>query len=165
MGVGCAPIPGTGEDRSMMRPMRTKCRTSGRRGRLVTLLAVVVTSLSAAACGTNRGTRLPPVGESVGADSLESLRTSAFQLVGEPACQDASQCRSVAFGSKPCGGPSSYLVYSTQATDSAALAAVAERYRELQADANRALGRVSDCQVVPRPAVMCEGRRCTAGRP
>jgi len=63
-------------------------------------------------------------------------------------------------GSKPCGGPRSYVVYSMVTTDSAALALITQRYNAADARLNRERGLVSDCTFLPPPELECVGGRC-----
>src|ERR1700682_4458868 len=59
---------------------------------------------------------------------LQQLREAVVRQGGEPRCSQRSQCRLQALGSKPCGGPRSYVAFSTAVTDSAALALAVQRY-------------------------------------
>jgi hypothetical protein len=63
-------------------------------------------------------------------------------------------------GAKPCGGPWSYLVYSMATSDSVQLAAAVQEYTAYQADLNRKLGLVSDCQFLSAPTVDCMAGVC-----
>lgn len=90
-------------------------------------------------------------------------------MIGDAACRDDSQCRVMPLGAKPCGGPEAYVAYSTARTDERQLEALASRYREARSARNQRLGLVSDCSVVPEPAVRCvpvagqdAGGRCQA---
>lgn len=122
---------------------------------LLSVLVMVGCAASAPAPSSQAGAR---------GESLDTLRAAVLQLAGDPTCEDVSQCRSIAFGSKPCGGPWSYLVYSAQTTDSVSLAAAVSRYNRREAQLNRELGRASDCQVVLPPRLSCVSARCTALR-
>lgn len=93
--------------------------------------------------------------------SLDSLRTVVNELVGEPVCESAADCRAIAFGAKPCGGPWTYLPYSISVTDSARLSRAAARYDRREEELNRKDGRVSDCRYVPEPGLECREGRCT----
>ena len=118
------------------------------------LVVLVVT-----ACG---GSQPPNPGTSTQLDemSLDSLRATITVLIGEPLASSASQCRAIAFGSKPCGGPWSYLVYSTEVTDSVKLAQLVSFYTQREADLNRTEGRVSDCRAVMLPRISLSRGRC-----
>jgi hypothetical protein len=93
--------------------------------------------------------------------ALDSLRGEIVALIGEPPCVDVSQCRAIAFGSKPCGGPWQYLVYSTMTADSAALTAAVAGYNAEEARLNEEQGRVSDCRVVGHPRLACAQQQCS----
>ena len=122
-----------------------------RGGRVAALLGIALILTSAGGCGSP--TPPPP-------DELETLQARVLQMIAEPVCQDVSQCRSVAFGSRLCGGPASYLVYSTQATDSAALAEVVAQYNQLAALRNQGFDVLGPCVFVEPPTLACDGFRC-----
>ena len=83
-------------------------------------------------------------------------------MIANGAAADVGLCRTIAFGSKPCGGPQQYLIYSASTTDSAALAAAVARYNALESEINKREGRVSDCMLVSPPAVALNNGRCSA---
>lgn len=124
---------------------------------------VVAMAAITSACGSH-GQPEPVREGDVPPTSLSTLRADIVALVGDPTCSDEAQCRAMPFGSKPCGGPWSYLVYSTGATDSARLAAAVARYNVEEARLNTEEGRVSDCAVVTPPVPQCLEGRCTATR-
>ena len=129
----------------------------GRAALLVALLIVLFT----AGCGTKK--RPPPVRESQNeAESLDSLRAAVLELIDEPVCKSVSQCRSIAFGSKPCGGPWAYLAYSVETTDSVKLAGTVADYTTYEARLNREESRASDCRFVSPPRLACVTSRCSA---
>ena len=97
-------------------------------------------------------------------ESLDSLRSRIFELIGEPVASGMSQCRLIAFGAKPCGGPRAYLVYSTWATDSTRLARAVAMYTSEDARLNQELGRASDCQMVTPPQITFAAGRCATAR-
>lgn len=88
-------------------------------------------------------------------DETIELRAEITRLVGPAACRSDSQCRTLPLGSKPCGGPEGYLAWSSEGTDARALEAAAVRYRDGRRLRNERLGLMSDCAVVPEPAVRC----------
>lgn len=99
-------------------------------------------------------TAVPP-SAAVPADATAALRDEILRLVGTAPCRDDSQCRALPIGNKPCGGPEGYVAWSTAATDGRALEAAAARYKLTREQRNRELGLMSDCAVVPEPAVRC----------
>jgi hypothetical protein len=93
---------------------------------------------------------------------LKELSQAVAQQVGSPTCTDRSQCRVMPLGAKPCGGPSSYVVYSTTTADSVRLAVAVQEYTAYQAALNEKLGLVSDCRFLPPPAVDCRTGVCAS---
>ena len=91
------------------------------------------------------------------ADAAESM-ARIRALIGDAACDDDSQCRTTAVGAKACGGPESYLAWSTKRTDSAALKAAVDELTAGQQLQGARRGLRSDCRFVPDP-----GASCTAG--
>jgi hypothetical protein len=72
------------------------------------------------------------------------------------------QCRTIAFGSKLCGGPWRFLIYSTASTDSVELAAAVAAYNAREAELNVSEGRYSDCSVPKEPQLRVVNGRCVA---
>ena len=56
---------------------------------------------------------IPPVTQETEEQELALLKNEIEDLANASVCDDAFECKFIAFGSKPCGGPWSYLVYST----------------------------------------------------
>jgi hypothetical protein len=81
--------------------------------------------------------------------SLQNIRA----LIGDAACDDDAQCRTIAVGTKACGGPEYYLAWSTKRTDPIALINAANgtvvphgaRHSQLR----------SNCMVVTDPGAFC----------
>jgi len=131
-----------------------------RRGLLVGSLgfAVVNAGFGPLSCARKQAA----VSERADTLSSDALRESIAQQVGTATCSSPAVCRTLALGSKPCGGPRQYLVYSLAVTDSARLAADAARYNQAEAQRNREKGLVSDCSMLLQPQVSCVSRRCVA---
>jgi len=95
-------------------------------------------------------------------ETLEELARLINEEVGQASADDFSQCRSLAFGSKPCGGPWSYLVYSTSESDEERLIDLVNNYNDLEEQVNEAEGRASDCEFISKPELDFENGRCIA---
>lgn len=145
--VGCRPTPPAGGDAGPVRSDGDAAPTSVPRD---TISATPGSTDTTAHAGPAAG---------AGPD-LPELRAEVMRLIGDGACADVGQCRAIAFGAKPCGGPWQYLAYSTAITDSTALAAAVGRYNAKEAAINRAEGRVSDCSLVSPPKLVRENGRC-----
>lgn len=83
-------------------------------------------------------------------------------LAATSVCNEAFTCEAIAFGSKPCGGPTGYLVYSTS-IDIEKLEKIVFEYNKSEADYNSKWGVISDCALVTPPATLkCENNKCVA---
>lgn len=92
--------------------------------------------------------------------SLQDYKTTIEALAATSICTDEFECRNVAFGSKPCGGPWEYLIYSTS-IDTLELVALVSDYNGQEERYNLNCGAVSDCSVVQPPTDFeCENGRC-----
>ncbi|MGX4641817.1 hypothetical protein [Massilia sp. SYSU DXS3249] len=122
--------------------------------------------LACAACTTRAG---DPPGAVAGQPSKPAAPVAATRpdtlgqirsLIGTAACSSDNQCRIVPIGARPCGGPSSYLAWSSASTDAAQLQALADRYKAEQQASNEASGRISTCIAIAPPAVACRAGTC-----
>ena len=93
---------------------------------------------------------------------LLEMEAEIDTLIGAAPCKGDEDCRAVAFGAKPCGGPWSYKVYAAAAVDTAALLDLVRRYNEFNATLNERWGWASDCMHVAEPEVACVEGRCEA---
>jgi hypothetical protein len=66
----------------------------------------------------------------------------------------------IALGSKPCGGPAEYRVYSSLDTDTALLETRASEYTRLSGQYNRETKALSDCSMVLAPMAYCASGQC-----
>lgn len=94
-----------------------------------------------------------------GGDTLARIRA----LAGAGTCTESAQCRTLPVGAVPCGGPESYLPYSTAGTDEKALRALGEQYKAERQAANKAGGMMSICRHLPDPGAVCVSGRCQLG--
>jgi len=81
-------------------------------------------------------------------------------LIGEARCHDLGECRLVALGAKPCGGPRQYVAYSAAATDSVTLAGLVATFNRIDGERNRETNTISDCRLVTRPRLVVRDGRC-----
>lgn len=93
---------------------------------------------------------------------LKELGLKIQNLADASICNENFECRSIAFGSKPCGGPWSYLAYSTS-IDTLALTKFVDAYNKHEKLLNDECGRMSDCAIVnPPQRLECENNKCIA---
>ncbi len=91
---------------------------------------------------------------------MESLKVRIMQVAESATCSDGTEWGVVAFGSKPCGGPWSYLAYPKGVGEREFLDMVT-RYNELERESNIKNKAVSDCALIIEPS----GVRCENGVP
>lgn len=90
---------------------------------------------------------------------LEEMAADIDSLIGDAACADAEDCRAIAFGDKPCGGPWSYKVYSVTSVDTLKLVGLVDAHFEFNRTLNERYGWMSDCMFVMPPNIDCvEGK-------
>lgn len=92
------------------------------------------------------------------AERLRSLLTTIDSLANSRNCTDAEEWRISPLGSKPCGGPASYMAYHKE-TEEEIIPKIQE-FTKRQADYNRKRNLFSDCAIVPQPS----GLRCESGK-
>ena len=91
---------------------------------------------------------------------LTTLKSEIEILANTSICNETSECEFIAFGSKPCGGPWSYLVYSTS-IDTDNLENLVETYNQKESIFNQQWGIASDCALALMPTeVICENNTC-----
>lgn len=92
-------------------------------------------------------------------DLMQQLRAE----IGNAACDSSQQCKTVAVGNKACGGPESYLAWSSKASDGATVRRLADAYSAKRKSDNLASGMVSTCSAVMDPGATCSAGRCVTG--
>jgi hypothetical protein len=121
-----------------------------------------------AACSTGAATQTPPAQPTPpspqsppaqGSDTLARIRA----MIGTPSCSSDAQCHTLAIGHKSCGGPESYLAWSSDKTSQAELQALGERYKEERRAADATSGMVSTCRFMPDPGAVCRAGTCQLG--
>ena len=140
---------------------------------LLRLLGAALLATASAACSGTAGSApatpasasapaATPVAAPVAAGS--GLMAQIQAEIGAAACDSDAQCKTIAIGHKACGGPESYLAYSTKSGDGAKLAKLAEQHAAERKAQDTKTGRMSTCSVVMDPGASCSAGRCvTAG--
>lgn len=92
--------------------------------------------------------------------SLIALKADIQAIALTSICSEDFECRYIAFGSKPCGGPWEFLIYSTS-IDTINITALVERYNAMETEYNADCNPVSDCST-PQPPIGfgCENNQC-----
>ena len=81
------------------------------------------------------------------------------QLDG-PMAQLQFDTKVMGIGSKACGGPEQFIVYSETVTDGKMLAITSERYAKLKKEQQSRLGMMSTCQQLATPLASCQAKKC-----
>jgi hypothetical protein len=104
-----------------------------------------------------------PAADGAQADTgrIARLEREARALAHAEGCS-AAACRTAPVGSRPCGGPRTYLVYCAATTDSAALFTKLAELARAEEAFNRASGMASTCEFRMPPNVSVQGGRCVA---
>ena len=84
--------------------------------------------------------------------------------IGEASCDTAAQCKTVAIGHKACGGPESYLAYSTKGNKEAKVTSLAAAYAAERKASNVASGRMSTCSLMMDPGATCSAGKCVTNK-
>ena len=93
---------------------------------------------------------------------LVEMRREIDALVGDAEGASIADCRYAGLGSKPCGGPWEYIVYSVSSTDSTVLSNRLAAYDAFEAEMNMRYGYASDCSVPNIPVLAYKDGRCIA---
>jgi hypothetical protein len=92
------------------------------------------------------------------AEDLRIMMASIDSLGSSRVCSNAEDWRITALGSKPCGGPASYMAYHKEVE--VHIIPVIQEYTRRQALFNQKRNMFSDCAIEPQPS----GLRCDGGK-
>lgn len=93
---------------------------------------------------------------------IDTLESELIALAASSTCNDETSCAYIAFGSKPCGGPWSYLVYSNSIDTQEFVKKVAQ-FNEMQQAYNIKHNIISDCAFINQPSdLICKDGKCSA---
>jgi len=107
------------------------------------------------------GSVAPPAAAEQDSARLARLEREARALARADGCAEGG-CRTAPVGSRPCGGPRSYLVYCAATTDSAALFARLAELARAEDEINQRSGAMSTCEYRMPPETEVVGGTCRA---
>ncbi|MCF7566858.1 hypothetical protein L3X37_00570 [Sabulilitoribacter arenilitoris] len=91
---------------------------------------------------------------------LNIYKNAIEDLAATSVCNETTECKYIAFGSKPCGGPWGYLIYTTS-IDTKKLKLWVEDYNQRESNFNSKWDVGSDCSVVNPPiSINCQNNSC-----
>jgi hypothetical protein len=141
-------------------------RRPAARGRWAAVLSAVAL-LMLGACQAQSASPVAAAGPAAAAPSaakpaaaIAALQARISQEIGAARCERDGQCRTLAVGARPCGGPEAWLAYSASTGDAARLAAWAAEWTTLRQAQNTQDKLMSACQVLPDPGARCVQQRC-----
>jgi len=120
----------------------------------LSLAAVGLSAMLVTACAAPAAPADPP------AATPQALLGRVQTEVGNAACTRSNQCRSIAIGHKACGGPESYLAWSTAVSNESLLKDLVAAHAEARRKEDEKAGRVSNCMMLMDPGAVCEAGRC-----
>lgn len=93
-------------------------------------------------------------------EQLDRQLAEIQTLINEGNCSNSSQCKFIPYGSKACGGPQGYLIFSS-GVDEEKLKSLVEKYNKAEATYNKENNIMSDCSIPPEPQELaCEDGQC-----
>jgi hypothetical protein len=132
-------------------------------GPMRTLILLLLAGCAACSTGATPSSpqtpQSPPAANAGQGDTLARIRA----MIGTPSCSSDAQCHTLAIGHRACGGPESYLAWSSASTAQAELQALGERYQEERRAANAASGMASTCRFMSDPGAVCRAGTCQPG--
>ena len=98
--------------------------------------------------------------QEITAKDLEKQLAEIHSVINADSCSETSECSFLAYGSKACGGPQGYLLFSNQ-VNLEALSKMVEEYNKAEDAYNKKFGVISDCMFVTPPTQLaCENGKC-----
>ncbi|HEX8406192.1 MAG TPA: hypothetical protein VF670_16325 [Duganella sp.] len=95
------------------------------------------------------------------AGKAEALWQKILAANADTSCDAPSQCHTIGVGSRACGGPESYLAWSSKNSDGAVLKALAEQHSAVRRADDERAQMMSTCLLVADPGASCRAGRCT----
>ncbi len=90
----------------------------------------------------------------------DNLKIEIEQLTTDLSCDNDNQCKTYGFGNRPCGGYSSYEIYSSKSTNEQSLIPKVKTYNSLDKLNNIEKGMASICSVVQDLKTSCIKNKC-----
>lgn len=99
--------------------------------------------------------------EAITAGSLNEKKSELQAFIANKECDTSNQCQVIAVGSRACGGPSQYAIYSNKAVDSDKVQTLAAKITVAEKVFNEKNKMMSICQHLEEPAAQCINNTCT----
>ncbi|KAF7767469.1 hypothetical protein PCIT_a4353 [Pseudoalteromonas citrea] len=93
-------------------------------------------------------------------NTLSAARNKLKDMTKDKGCDTSMQCQVIAVGSRACGGPSSYVTFSTRSADVQTVKKLADSITVLESQYNAKNRMVSICQHLTQPSTQCVENKC-----
>jgi hypothetical protein len=118
------------------------------------MISIVFLSVQCSSSDTNSN----QVNRIITQEMLDAKKAEVLALINNSSC--TGSCNYIAFGSKPCGGPREYLLFSSS-VNQASLVDLVTEYNEMEHQFNIQTNAISDCAfVLPPTTVECVNGTC-----
>ncbi|MBB1411352.1 hypothetical protein [Pseudoalteromonas sp. SG44-17] len=115
----------------------------------------------AALVKNNQATKLNPQPEVPATrDNIKKVHQQLQTQIADLNCDNSSQCKVLPVGSRACGGPSSYIVYSNKTANEQAVEKLTQQITSLESQFNAQNKMISICQHLTAPAAQCIENKC-----
>jgi len=94
------------------------------------------------------------------AESLNEKKVEFQDFIANKECDTSNQCQVIAVGSRACGGPSQYAIYSKKAVNSDKVQTLASKITVAEKSFNEINDMMSICQHLEEPAAQCVNNVC-----
>ena len=98
--------------------------------------------------------------KAVSVEDITTAKTQLNTLIADTSCDTSMQCKVIAVGSRACGGPSSFEVYSTKTAKDEQVKTLSKTITELESNFNAQKGMMSICQHLTTPSTQCVENKC-----
>lgn len=132
---------------------------AARFGALAVLLGLSACS-GVSATGNGAASSAPAASAPAAPASTQGMWQKIQAEIGDAACDSSTQCRTMPVGHKSCGGPESYVAYSTKSGNAARLLEMGTQYAAARKAENQDSGMVSNCMLERDPGATCAANRC-----
>jgi hypothetical protein len=96
----------------------------------------------------------------VSIDDIKTAKKELNTLIADNQCDTSEQCKVSAVGSRACGGPSGYIVYSTKTASEEQVTALSKKITTFESNYNAQKGMMSICQHLTTPSTRCVENKC-----
>lgn len=104
--------------------------------------------------------QLAAIEQEITKEQLDQQLVAIEALIEEGNCSKDGECQFIPYGSKACGGPQGYLIFSSN-VDRDELQTRVDAYTKAEATYNKQEGIMSDCSIPPEPAKLgCVDGNC-----